>query len=69
MKYVVKYRPHKRYPFRNVVEGYTATRGKFKGYKMSRDRLFDTMEEAEDVRKRYAVRYGEENTKISERKA
>lgn len=69
MKYVVKYRPRKQYPFRNVMEGYTATRGRFKGYKMSRDRLFDTIEDAEEVRKRYAERYGEENTKIGERKA
>lgn len=69
MKYVVKIRRNKRDTFANVSERYTAERGKFKGCIVSRDRLFDSYEDAEVVRKQYAERFGEENTKIGERKA
>lgn len=68
MKYVVKYRTNKHDNFRNVMEWYTPTRGKFKGMRASRDKVFDSYEEAEIVRKKYALRFGEENTKITARK-
>ena len=68
MKYTVKYRTQKHNAFGNVGETYKATRGKFKGALIFRDTIFNTYEEAESVRKAYAEKYGEENTKITERK-
>lgn len=68
MKYTVKYRTQKRNAFANVGEVHEATRGKFKGTLIFRDTIFNTYEEAESVRKVYAEKYGEENTKITERK-
>lgn len=68
MKYIVKYRNNKHIPYANASEVCKATRGKFKGTTISRDIIFDTYEEAEKVRKIYAEKYGEENTKITERK-
>lgn len=69
MKYIVKYRKIKHYPFVNYCETRKATRGKFKGGLILRDVLFDTREQAEEVRKAYAEKFGEENAKIVERKA
>lgn len=70
MKYVVKFRkPHGSRHFQNVVEKYTITRGERAGRTDIRDRLFDTYEEAEEIRKLYAEICGEKNTKIAERKA
>lgn len=68
MKYTVKYRTKKNNPFANVGDIIKATRGKFAGSYVFRDRIFDTYEETERVRKEYALKYGEENTKITERK-
>ena len=68
MKYTVKYRKQKHDAFANVGEIRKATRGKFAGTSVFRDRIFDTYEEAESVRKVYAEKFGEENTKITERK-
>lgn len=69
MKFVVKFRkPHGSRHFQNVVEKYTITRGERAGRTDIRDRLFDTYEEAEEVRKCYAIMFGEQNTKIVERK-
>ena len=68
MKYTVKYRKQKHDAFANVVEIRRAKGGKFAGDLVFRDRIFDTYEEAESVRKEYALKYGEENTKITERK-
>lgn len=68
MKYVVKYRKQKRDSFANVGEIRRATRGKFAGALVFRDRLFNTYEEAESIRKVYAEKFGEENTKITDRK-
>ena len=68
MKYIVKYRKQKRDAFANVGEIHKATRGKFSGTSVFRDRIFNTFEEAESVRKVYAEKFGEENTKITERK-
>ena len=68
MKYTVKYRKQKHDAFSNVGEIRKATRGKFAGTSVFRDRIFDTYEEAESVRKVYAEKFGEENTKITERK-
>lgn len=69
MKYIVKYRHGKNDPFKNVMEEYVPTRGRFKGMRASRDRIFESYDDAEIVRKKYALHYGEENTKIAERKA
>lgn len=69
MKYVVKYRKGKGDAFKNAGTIVKATRGRFKGSNVWRDSLFDTYEEAEVIRKKYALTYGEENTKIAERKA
>ena len=68
MKYTVKYRKQKHDAFANVGEVCKATRGKFAGTLVFRDRIFNTYEEAESVRKVYAEEFGEENTKITERK-
>ena len=68
MKYTVKYRKQKRDAFANVGEIHKATRGKFAGTSIFRDRIFNTYEEAESVRRVYAEKFGEENTKITERK-
>lgn len=68
MRYIVKYRRSKRDPFANVGEIQQATRGKFAGTFVFRDKIFVTFEEAESVRKSYAEKFGEENTKIKERK-
>ena len=68
MNYIVKYRKQKRDAFANVGEIHRAMRGKFAGTLVFRDRTFDTFEEAESVRKVYAEKFGEENTKITERK-
>lgn len=68
MKYTVKYRKQKHDAFANVGEVCKATRGKFAGTSVFRDRIFNTYEEAESVRKVYAEKFGEENTKITERK-
>ena len=68
MKYTVKYRKQKHDAFANVGEIQKATRGKFAGTSIFRDRIFNTYEDAEKVRKVYAEKYGEENTKITERK-
>ena len=68
MKYTVKYRTQKNNAFANVGDIIKAARGKFAGTSVFRDRIFDTYEEAESVRKEYALKYGEENTKITERK-
>lgn len=68
MKYTVKYRKQKNEAFANVGEIRKATRGKFAGTFVFRDSIFDTYEEAENVRKVYAEKFGEENTKITERK-
>lgn len=67
MKYIVKYRKNKHYPFVNYCETRKATRGKFKGGLTLRDVAFDTREQAEEVRKAYAEKFGEENAKIVER--
>lgn len=68
MKYTVKYRKQKHDTFANVGEICKATRGKFAGSLVFKDSIFNTYEEAENVRKIYAEKYGEENTKIIERK-
>ena len=68
MKYTVKYRKQKHDAFANVGEIYKATRGEFAGTAVFRDRIFNTYEEAESVRKVYAEKFGAENTKITERK-
>lgn len=68
MKYTVKYRKNNRDPFANIGDVCKATRGKFAGTLIFRDRIFNTYEEAESVRKVYAAKFGEENTKITERK-
>lgn len=68
MKYVVKYRKGKHDAFANVGEVCKATRGKFAGTWVFRDAIFNTYEEAEKVQKEYAKEWGEENTKITERK-
>ena len=68
MKYIVKYRKQKHDAFANVGEVRKAARGKFAGTSVFRDRIFNTYEEAESVRKVYAEKFGEENTKITERK-
>ncbi len=68
MKYTVKYRIQKSDAFANVGEIHKATRGKFAGTLVFRDRIFNTFEEAESVRKVYAEKFGEENAKITERK-
>ena len=58
MKYTVKYRKQKHDAFANVGEIRKATRGKFAGTSVFRDIIFDTYEEAESVRKEYALKYG-----------
>ena len=68
MKFTVKYRENKHCAFANVGSLCKATRGKFKGSLIFRDRIFYTREEAEQVRKEYAEKYGGENVKITERK-
>lgn len=68
MKYTVKYRKQKNDSFANVGEIVKATRGKFKGTNVFKDKIFNTYEEAEEIRKKYAKIYGEENTKITERR-
>lgn len=70
MKYVVKYRKkgggrH----FYNVVEPYVITRGARAGVTDIRDRLFNTMEEAEEVRNALAKVCGDANVKIVARNA
>lgn len=69
MKYTVKYRKQKHDAFANVGETIKATRGKFKGTLIFKDKIFNTYEEAEKVREIYAKKFGEENTKITERKS
>lgn len=68
MKFTVKYRENKHCAFANVGNLCKATRGKFKGALIFRDAIFCTMEEAEQVRKEYAEKYGVENVKIAERR-
>ena len=68
MKFTVKYRENKHCAFANVGSLCKATRGKFKGTLIFRDRIFYTREEAEHVLKEYAEKYGAENVKITERK-
>lgn len=68
MSYTVKYRRGKHDAFANVGEICIATRGKFSGSPIFRDSIFVTFEDAEKVRKEYAAKYGDENTKITERK-
>lgn len=68
MKFTVKYRENKHCAFANVGDLCKATRGKFKGTLVFRDRIFCTIEEAEHVRKEYAEKYGDENVKITERR-
>lgn len=68
MKFTVKYRENKQCAFANVGNLCKATRGKFKGSLIFRDAIFCTMEEAEQVRKEYAEKYGVENVKITERR-
>lgn len=68
MKFTVKYRENKHCAFANVGSLCKATRGKFKGSLVFRDRIFYTLEEAELVRKEYAEKYGDENVKITERR-
>lgn len=69
MKYVVKCRQNKHDHFRNVLEWYTPTRGKFKGMMVTRVKVFDSYDDAEIARKKHALWFGEENTKITARKA
>ena len=68
MKFTVKYRENKHCAFANVGSLCKPTRGKFKGTNIFKDLIFDTYEEAEKVKKIYAEKYGEENTKITEKK-
>lgn len=68
MKFTVKYRENKQSAFANVGDLCKATRGKFKGSLIFRDRIFCTREEAERVQKEYAEKYGIENVKITERR-
>ena len=68
MKFTVKYRENKHCAFANVGSLCKATRGKFKGTLIFRDRIFCTREEAEHVLKEYAEKYGVENVKIAERR-
>ena len=68
MKFTVKYRENKQCAFANVGSLCKATRGKFKGTLIFRDRIFCTREEAEHVLKEYAEKYGDENVKITERR-
>ena len=68
MKFTVKYRENKHCAFANVGSLCKATRGKFKGTLIFRDRIFCTREEAEHVLKEYAEKYGAENVKIAERR-
>ena len=68
MKFTVKYRENKHCTFANVGSLCKATRGKFKGTLIFRDRIFCTREEAEHVLKEYAEKYGVENVKITERR-
>ena len=68
MKFTVKYRENKHCAFANVGSLCKATRGKFKGTLIFRDRIFCTREEAEQVQKEYAEKYGDENVKITERR-
>ena len=68
MKFTVKYRENKHCAFANVGSLCKATRGKFKGTLIFRDRIFYTREEAEHVLKEYAEKYGAENVKIAERR-
>ena len=63
MKYTVKYRKQKHDAFANVGEIRKETCGKFAGTSVFRDRIFDTYEEAESVRKVYAEKFGEETAK------
>ena len=68
MKFTAKYRENKQCAFANVDNLCKATRGKFKGTLIFRDRIFCTREEAEHVLKEYAEKYGVENVKITERR-
>ena len=53
MKFTVKYRENKHCAFANVGNLCKATRGKFKGTLIFRDRIFCTREEDEHVLKEY----------------
>ena len=68
MKYTVKYRKQKHCAFANVGEIRKASRGKFAGTSVVRDRISEKRREAEKVRRIDAEKFGGENTKITERK-